>query len=375
MLSLIDSIFSWRDNYYIKLEKVFYSSNSLKMFIYDSGVNLSMNIEIELGDKLCITVTDKYWLMDQYFIENIINKMLYKIDSLVDSEESLTELLKNVWVMVIESSEENNDNSLEALYKQEGFLWYEKQKEKIEKSIIFPWIHKEKYLESQRKDFSNIKNLIPNAVLFEWPPWNGKTTEAKIIWKYLWYPFIYIPISTLVSKWYGESEGKLNYIFDLVWNIADEKWGAVIMIDEIDEIWTNRDDSYEATARVTWVLLKKLDSIEKVDNILLIWATNRKNVLDPALLSRFSNQIFFDNPDRETIKGIIQYYLPSLWDMPEDMYNSLEWKSGRYITSLCTEYSRSYLYKVEKEKVEKDKINQEELFKSLLIEEDKQNKK
>ena len=64
-----------------------------------------------------------------------------------------------------------------------------------------------------------------------------------------------------MSKGYGESEGRLDKIFELAGKAAEESGGIIAMIDEIDEIGKSREDSYEATARMTGVLLKKLDGI------------------------------------------------------------------------------------------------------------------
>jgi transitional endoplasmic reticulum ATPase len=169
--------------------------------------------------------------------------------------------------------------------------------------------------------------MIPNSVLFEGGPGTGKTTEAKIIGKYLGYPFIYIPVGKIVSKWYGESEKKLDTILELARKAGEQYGGVVVMIDEIDEIGLNRDSAHEATGRITGVLLKKLDGMEKIDNLLLIGSTNRMTSMDPALLSRFSQIINFPVPAREDIRCIFQHYIPDAASVLDEVLMKLENRS------------------------------------------------
>ena len=84
------------------------------------------------------------------------------------------------------------------------------------------------------------------------------------------------------------------------------------MIDEIDEIGGNREKSHEATGKITGVLLKKLDGMERIGNILLVGATNRKDALDPALISRFKYSQYFRLPNEIEISKIVSHYLPEL---------------------------------------------------------------
>ncbi len=118
-----------------------------------------------------------------------------------------------------------------------------------------------------------------------------------------------------MSKWYGEAEQRLAKIFEKIGELAKQKGGVVIMIDEIDEIGGSREKSHEATGKITGVLLKKLDGMERIDNILLIGATNRKNTLDAALLSRFKYSQFFRLPNESEILQIVTHYLPDLGDI------------------------------------------------------------
>jgi len=184
-------------------------------------------------------------------VENYINDLMsigLKVDLPEDAEYGLEELIDKYW-----------------------FVWYEDVKEEILANVINPRKEKDKYLKFANKNVPYIwSEILPNAVLFWWPPGTGKTTVSRIIWKYLKYPFVYLPIQSIISKWYWKSERILNWIFKRVEKIWQYYWWVILMIDEIDEIGRNRDDSHEATARLTGILLRKLDGLEKVENVLLI---------------------------------------------------------------------------------------------------------
>lgn len=83
-----------------------------------------------------------------------------------------------------------------------------------------------------------------------------------------------MPIESIMSKWYGESEKKFSDIFE----IAKSLGKVILFIDEIDAIAQSRDNEgmHEASRRILSTLLRKLDSFESNHSILLICATNRK---------------------------------------------------------------------------------------------------
>ena len=152
-----------------------------------------------------------------------------------------------------------------------------------------------------------------------------------------------MPIGKILSEWYSKSERQLDQIFELARKAAEENGGIVVMIDEIDEIGKDRNQSHEATGRVTGVLLKKLDGMEKVQNLLLIGSTNRKNSMDPALLSRFSRQVYFREPDLSEIPKILSYYLPQGSNLPSIDFDRLKGKSGRDIRNFAEDVARMHL--------------------------------
>lgn len=314
--------------------------------VQDIQKQLKYKIAAEYKDgRLTIWVSGDYseFKLDRKFLETIMKRYIYLLSESTVKKKSTLQKLRDMGVIVYEKNPEEPKKTLEALYDEEWFVWYEDVKDTLAKDVIFPWENRDAYIQAANEEFPHMKNIIPNTALFEGPPGTGKTTQAKIIGKYLGYPFIYIPIGKLMSKWYGESEGRLDAIFELARKAAEENGGIIVMIDEIDEIWKNRDDAHEATGRMTWVLLKKLDGIEQVGNLLLIGSTNRKDTMDPALLSRFSQQMFFRLPDTKEIQAIFSFYIPDAAYISHEEFASLEWKSGRDIKNMAESIARKYL--------------------------------
>lgn len=99
----------------------------------------------------------------------------------------------------------------------------------IEDTVVLALQNPELYEDIARKTRCRYESNRPRAVLFEGPPGTGKTLSARIIAQQAGIPMIHIPIESVVSKWYGDSEKKMSAIFD-----ACEKLdGAIIFIDEV----------------------------------------------------------------------------------------------------------------------------------------------
>ncbi|MFO0515240.1 MAG: AAA family ATPase, partial [bacterium] len=111
-----------------------------------------------------------------------------------------------------------------------GYLaGYENQKRMIEDSILLGLTHGEIYDEITKNTRVKFETNRPKAILFEGPPGCGKTTSAKIIANQVNIPLIYMPLESIMSKWYGESENKFSDIFEA----AKALGKSIIFIDEI----------------------------------------------------------------------------------------------------------------------------------------------
>jgi len=152
------------------------------------------------------------------------------------------------------------------------------------------------------------------------PPGTGKTLLAKAVAKEAEANFIAIKSSDLLSKWYGESEQQIARLFSRARQVAP----CVIFIDEIDSLVPARGASGvgepQVTARVVNTVLAEMDGMEELQSIVVIGATNRPALVDPALLrpGRFDELVYVGTPDgpgREHILKIHTSKMPLAADV------------------------------------------------------------
>ena len=130
------------------------------------------------------------------------------------------------------------------------------------------------------------------------PPGTGKTMLAKATARESEANFIATKSSDLLSKWYGESEQQIARLFARARQVAP----TVIFIDELDSLVPARGGGMgepQVTERVVNTILSEMDGLEELNNVVLIGATNRPNLIDPALLrpGRFDELIYVGVPD------------------------------------------------------------------------------
>ncbi|HEU0045354.1 CDC48 family AAA ATPase [Sphingomonas sp.] len=140
------------------------------------------------------------------------------------------------------------------------------------------------------------------------PPGTGKTLLAKAVAREAEANFIATKSSDLLSKWYGESEQQIARLFQRARQVAP----CVIFIDELDSLVPARGSGGgepQVTERVVNTILAEMDGLEELQAVVVIGATNRPNLVDPALLrpGRFDELIYVglpDKPGRRRILGI-----------------------------------------------------------------------
>ncbi|HVS04288.1 MAG TPA: CDC48 family AAA ATPase [Thermoanaerobaculia bacterium] len=132
------------------------------------------------------------------------------------------------------------------------------------------------------------------------PPGTGKTLLAKAVAREAEANFIAAKSSDLLSKWYGESEQQVSRLFSRARQVAP----AVIFIDEIDSLAPSRGGGLgepAVTERVVNTILAEMDGLEELQGVVVIGATNRPTLIDPALLrpGRLDELVFVPVPERE----------------------------------------------------------------------------
>lgn len=151
------------------------------------------------------------------------------------------------------------------------------------------------------ESFRRIGVEAPKGVLLYGPPGTGKTLLAKAIANESEANFITVKGSDILSKWYGESEKHIAEIFKKARQVAP----AIIFLDELDALAPMRGTALgepHVTERIVNQLLSELDGLEELRGVVVIGATNRPDIIDPALLrpGRFDEMILVPVPDTKT---------------------------------------------------------------------------
>jgi len=146
------------------------------------------------------------------------------------------------------------------------------------------------------------------------PPGTGKTLLAKAVAREAEANFISIKSSDLLSKWFGESEQQIAKLFARARQVAP----CVVFIDEIDSLVPARGSGAgepQVTARVVNTILAEMDGLEELQSVVVIGATNRPTLVDPALLrpGRFDELVYVGTPSREGREHILRIHTQ---DMP-----------------------------------------------------------
>ena len=141
------------------------------------------------------------------------------------------------------------------------------------------------------------------------PPGTGKTLLAKAVAREAEANYIATKSSDLLSKWYGESEQQIARLFARARQVAP----TVIFIDELDSLVPARGGSMgepAVTERVVNTILAEMDGLEELNSVVLIGATNRPNLIDPALLrpGRLDELIYVPVPDRAGRRQILDIH-------------------------------------------------------------------
>jgi len=176
----------------------------------------------------------------------------------------------------------------------------ESLKEELREAIEWPLQHKEA--------FDHLDVSSPKGVLLHGQPGTGKTLIAKAVAKMTESNFISIKGPELLSKWVGESEKGVREIF----RKARQAAPCIIFFDELDSIVPRRGSSSDShvTENIVSQILTEMDGLEELHNVLIIGATNRLDIIDPALLrpGRFDRIIEVPKPDAKSREHIFRLH-------------------------------------------------------------------
>ena len=165
------------------------------------------------------------------------------------------------------------------------------------------------FLENPKK-FQALGARIPKGVLLYGPPGTGKTLLARAVAGEAGVPFFSISGSDFVEMFVGVGASRVRDLFEQ----AKQASPCIIFMDEIDAVGRHRGaglgGGHDEREQTLNQLLVEMDGFELKDNIILIAATNRPDILDPALLrpGRFDRQIVVDRPDRSGRKKILEVH-------------------------------------------------------------------
>jgi proteasome-associated ATPase len=201
-------------------------------------------------------------------------------------------------------------------YHQVGGL--REQIEAIRDAVELPYVHKERFDEYQL--------AAPKGVLLYGPPGCGKTLIAKAVANSLAKEvarktgetdarsyFLNIKGPELLNKYVGETERQIRVIFQRAKEKSDEGVPVIVFFDEMDSLFRTRGSGISSDVESTIVpqLLSELDGVESLKNVIVIGASNREDLIDPAILrpGRLDVKIKIERPDATSAKQIFGIYL------------------------------------------------------------------
>ena len=195
-----------------------------------------------------------------------------------------------------------------------------RQIEQIRDAVELPFLHKELYKEYALRP--------PKGVLLYGPPGCGKTLIAKAVANSLAKKmadvrgddareaksyFLNIKGPELLNKFVGETERHIRLIFQRAREKASEGTPVIVFFDEMDSIFRTRGTGVSSDVETTVVpqLLSEIDGVEGLENVIVIGASNREDMIDPAILrpGRLDVKIKIERPDAESAQDIFSKYL------------------------------------------------------------------
>ncbi len=277
--------------------------------IHTRGMPLTKNVDLEeLAAKTHGFVGADISALAKEAAMNVLRKILPKL-KLEEESEIPKEVLENLKV-----SKEDFNISLqtvrpsamrEVLVEAPNVRWdevggIENAKQELKEVVEWPL----KYPGS----FEKLGIKPPRGILLYGPPGTGKTLLAKAVANESEANFIQVKGPELLSMWVGKSEEGVRKIFERARQVAP----CIIFFDELDSLASKRgyDSGTKATERVLNQILAEMDGLEELNNVIVIGATNRPDMLDSALMrpGRFDRIVYVGVPDAKGREQIIEVH-------------------------------------------------------------------
>ncbi|MBR9691723.1 AAA family ATPase [Candidatus Woesearchaeota archaeon] len=292
---------------------------------------------------------------NEFYVENTSKEKLRPGDSVLVEQKNLT---------IIKKIPKSKGFAVESfvIMEKPTMTWKEigglqKQAREIQEVVELPL--------KKPELFRDVGISPPKGILLHGPPGTGKTLLAKAVAASTGSTFIEIVASELVQKFIGEGAKLVKEVFQL----AREKAPAIVFIDEIDALASKRIEigtSGEREVQRTFMqFLAEIDGFKPLDNVKIIGATNRKDILDPAITrpGRLDRLIHCGLPNLDGRKEIFKIHSKDMTlekGVPvKDIIKRMEQFSGAEIKAVCTEAGYFAI------RDERTSIKKEDFFKAI----------
>ena len=209
------------------------------------------------------------------------------------------------------------------------------QIEAITDAVELPFLHSDLFLEHELPP--------PKGILLYGPPGCGKTMSAKAVANSLAQKvkaqragdedeevrsyFFNIKGPELLNKYVGETERQIRLVFQRAREKSEEGWPVIVFFDEMESLFRTRGTGISSDVESTIVpqLLAEIDGVETLNNVIVIGASNREDLIDPAILrpGRLDVKIKIERPDADAAQAIFSRYLTSDLPIAPDVVESL----------------------------------------------------
>ena len=249
------------------------------------------------------------------------------------------------------------------------------QIEKIRDAVELPFLHADVFAEYQLP--------APKGILLYGPPGCGKTLIAKAVANSLAKRiaeksgtekgrsyFINIKGPELLNKFVGETERQIRLVFQRAREKSEEGWPVIIFFDEMDSMFRTRGTGVSSDMESTIVpqLLAEIDGVDNLQNVIIIGATNREDLIDPAILrpGRLDIKIKIDRPDQQASRQILMRYLSS--DLPVDSSTTIDEIVDTTISRMFDQSDKNRFLEITYQNGEKEELFYKDFLSGAMIE-------